>query len=49
MRPGNVLFWAGAPTLFARYAYKESIDERVDNLWRVHKNRENQGLGGTYN
>ena len=38
-----------APTLFARYSYQQSINDRVNNLWRVHLNREKKGLGGTKN
>ena len=43
----NVAFFAIAPSLISRYAYQSSIDERVDNLWRIHQNREKKGLGGT--
>ncbi|CDW76795.1 UNKNOWN [Stylonychia lemnae] len=44
----NLAFWVVAPTLGARYFYENHIHERVDNLWRIHVNRERQGLGGTY-
>ena len=47
LRVQNVAFWAIAPTLFTRYCYNQSIDDRIDNLWRIHKNREEKGLGGT--
>ena len=47
LRVQNVAFWAVVPTLFARYSYNQTIDERIDNLWRIHKNREAKGLGGT--
>ena len=40
-------FFAVAPSLVSRYAYQASIDDRIDNLWRIHKNRERKGLGGT--
>lgn len=43
----NVAFFALAPSLFSRYAYQQAIDERVDNLWRIHQNREKKGLKGT--
>lgn len=43
----NVAFFALAPSLFSRYAYQSAIDERVDNLWRIHQNREKKGLKGT--
>lgn len=48
LKPANVLFWAAAPTLFARYSYSDSIENQITNMWRIHKNREAQGLGGTY-
>ena len=48
LRVQNVAFWAIAPTLFARFSYNQSIDDRIDNIWRIHKNREEKGLGGTY-
>jgi len=48
LKPANVMFWAAAPTLLARYSYSDSIDNQIANLWRIHKNREAQGLGGTY-
>ena len=35
--------------MLSKYCYQQAIDERVDNLWRIHQNREKQGLGGTYN
>ena len=47
LRVQNVAFWAIAPTLIWQYSYNQSIDERIDNLWRIHKNREEKGLGGT--
>ena len=43
----NVAFFALAPSLFSRYAYQQAIDERVENLWRIHQNREKKGLKGT--
>lgn len=43
----NVAFFAIAPSLISRYAYQSSINDRVDNLWRIHENREKKGLGGT--
>lgn len=44
----NVLFFGLAPSLICRYSYNQSVSDRVDNLWRIHKNREKQGLGGTF-
>ena len=43
----NVAFWAVAPSLFSQYCYGQAINDRVDNLWRIHKNRESKGMGGT--
>jgi len=47
LRAQNVVFWLIAPTLLSRYSYNQSIHDRVDNMWRIHKNRESQGLGAT--
>jgi hypothetical protein len=47
LRAQNVVFWLAAPTLLARYSYNQAVHERVDNMWRIHKNRESQGLGST--
>ena len=43
----NVAFWAIAPSLFSQYCYQQAISDRVDNLWRIHKNREGKGMGGS--
>ena len=43
----NVAFFAVAPSLMARYSYSSDISDRVDNLWRIHENRQKKGLGGT--
>jgi hypothetical protein len=32
----NVVFFAAAPTVISKYCYQQAIDERVDNLWRIH-------------
>jgi hypothetical protein len=37
-----------APTLIARLSYNDNVNDRIDNLWRIHRNREDQGMGGTY-
>jgi hypothetical protein len=47
LRAQNVLFWALAPTMIARHSYNQAINDRVDNLWRIHENRQKRGLGGT--
>jgi hypothetical protein len=43
-----VVFWLIAPTAVSKYYYDSHIHERVDNMWRIHCNRVNKGLGGTY-
>lgn len=43
----NVAFFAIAPSIMSKYAYQSSINDRVDNLWRIHQNREKKGLGAT--
>ena len=45
----NVAFFAVAPTLLSKYCYQQSIEDRIDNLWRIHLNRQKKGLGGTAN
>lgn len=47
LKTQNVLFWIAAPTLFTRYSYNQAVEERVQNLWRIHKNREERNLGGS--
>lgn len=44
----NIAFFALAPSLISRYAYQEAINDRIDNLWRIHQNREKKGLGGSH-
>lgn len=36
------------PSLYTHYYYSQAQHDRVDNLWRIHENRQKQGLGGTY-
>ena len=35
----NVAFFAVVPTLISRYCYQQSIEDRVDSLWRIHESR----------
>ena len=35
----NIAFFAVAPTLLSKYCYQQSIEDRIDNLWRIHLNR----------
>ena len=49
LKPQNVAFWAVAPTLALKYGYNQDIEERINNLWRIHENRVKRNLGGTFN
>ena len=49
LKAQNVAFFALAPYFFSKYCYQQAICDRVDNLWRIHQNRERKGLGGTNN
>lgn len=43
------LFWLTAPTLyFLHYQGDAQANERVNNLWQIHKNRMDRNLGGTH-
>ena len=33
--------------MIAHHSYNQAIDDRVANLWRIHENRQQYGLGGT--
>lgn len=48
LKTQNVIFFALVPSLIAKFGYSQSIHDRVDNLWRIHRNREDKGMGGTY-
>ena len=32
----------------AKNAYDSNIEARIENMWRVHKNRTDKGLGATW-
>lgn len=36
------------PSFLMKRAYNGDIDKRLADMWRVHKNRVDQGLGATY-
>lgn len=36
------------PSVIAKYLYTEDAENWVKNAWRIHKNWQNKGLGGTY-
>jgi len=44
----NVVLVLAAPTYMSKVAYQKEVDKRIENLWRVHKNRTDKGLGGSY-
>mmetsp|Transcript_40496 Transcript_40496/g.38994 ORF Transcript_40496/g.38994 Transcript_40496/m.38994 type:complete len:122 (+) Transcript_40496:21-386(+) len=48
LKAWNVLFWVAGPQILSQYYYRELVNERIDNMWRVHQNRVDNGLGGTY-
>ena len=48
LKAQNVLFWLVAPTVASKYYYDCHIHERIDSLWRIHANRVDKGLDGTY-
>jgi len=48
LNPFNGVLLLAAPTLFFKSIYKSDIDDRLSNIFRIHENREKQGLGGTY-
>lgn len=49
MTPINTVILLAAPTYMAKLAYSPNIEKRIENMWRTHKNRVDQGLGGTFN
>lgn len=44
----NVVALLLLPTFFARQAYESDIEKRIEDVWRVHKNRVDRGLGPTW-
>ncbi len=48
LRPIPILIVATLPTGFMKYYSTSEIDENVSKFWRVHKTREEKGLGGSY-
>lgn len=49
LKAQNIVFFLVAPTVASKYYYDCHIHERIDSLWKVHQNRVDKGLGGTYN
>lgn len=35
------------PTYMSKVAYQNEVEKRIENMWRVHKNRKDQGTGST--
>lgn len=48
LKPQNVVFWLAAPMIACKAMSNSQIDERVDQMWKIHENRLRQGLGGTF-
>lgn len=48
LKPISALVVILGPTAFAKYLANNDIDADVRNLWRIHKTREENGLGGTF-
>jgi hypothetical protein len=48
LKPLNVLVVLAGPTGFLKYVIQEDIDKEIGKLWRIHKTREEKGLGGSY-
>lgn len=49
LKPVSFLLVAVLPTGFMKYCSSAEIDQEVGKFWRIHKTREEKGLGGTYN
>jgi len=49
LRLHNVAAVLIVPTLMARTIYNDQINDRIENMWRTHKNRVDKGLAGTFN
>jgi hypothetical protein len=43
LKAQNVIFWLVAPSLAAKALLNSQIDERIDNLWKIHTNRVDRG------
>jgi len=48
MSPVNTALLLIGPTFMAKQAFNANIDKRIENMWRVHRNRVDKGMGGTY-
>lgn len=44
----NVAFWGVAPSVISYYSYQSDMAARIDNLWRIHQNRKQKGMGGSF-
>lgn len=49
LKPIPVILVVAGPTAFLKYVANGDIQEEVAKYWRIHKNREAQGLDGSYN
>lgn len=48
LKPAPILIVAVLPTGFLKYYASSEIDDEVRKFWRIHKTREEKGLGGSY-
>lgn len=48
LKPVNVAAAVFLPTLIATQATSADVEKRIENMWRVHRNRTDRGLGATY-
>ena len=48
LNPINAALILVAPTIAAKLAFNNDIEAKIENLWRIHTNREDQGLEGTF-
>ena len=44
----NLVMICAGPVVVSRYLAHPETEERIANLWRIHCNRVDKGLGGTY-
>ena len=47
LKPFNLVAAIFLPTFMAVQATASDVDKRIENMWRVHRNRTDRGLGGT--
>lgn len=48
LKPINLAAALFLPTLIAIQAKSIEVEKRIENMWRVHRNRTDRGLGSTF-